>query len=117
MLHGIELIDILLRELPKRGGWPSEFQKAVNDCAYIRFESNQCVPIRPLWSAGIVDPSRIEEVSREQYEAALVEIREDKRDTALGKLAKIIGGPGGPYAEVKAAQIYDAIKSGDIVIE
>ncbi|HDG1089098.1 TPA: hypothetical protein PCX91_002744 [Escherichia coli] len=117
MLHGIKLIDILLRELPKRGGWPSEFQKAVNDCAYIRFESTQCAPIRPLWSAGIVDPSFIEEVTRQEYESALVEILEDKRDTALGKLTKMIGCPAGPYAEVKAAQIYDAIKSGDIVIE
>lgn len=40
-----------------------------------------------------------------------------KRDAAVSELVKIIGGPGGPYAEVKAAQIYDAIKSGDIVIE
>lgn len=65
----------------------------------------------------MVDPSYIEEVTREQYEAALARKNEDKRENAITKLAKLIGGPGGPYAEVKAAQIYDAIKSGEIVIE
>lgn len=111
------LIDILLRELPKRGGWPSTFKKAVNDCGCIRFDCHHETSFRPVWSSGMVDPSYIEEVTREQYEAALAGKKEDKRENAITKLAKLIGGPGGPHAEVKAAQIYDAIKSGDIVIE
>lgn len=40
-----------------------------------------------------------------------------KRDDAVKALKEIIGGPGGPYAEVKAGEIYDAIKSGKIVID
>lgn len=43
---------------------------------------------------------------------------EDKRrDDAVKALREIIGGPGGPYAQVKAGEIYDAIKSGKIAIE
>ncbi|MDV5581928.1 hypothetical protein QM128_05675 [Enterobacter hormaechei] len=40
-----------------------------------------------------------------------------KRDDAVKALKGIIGGSGGPYAEVKAGEIYDAIKSGKIVID
>ncbi|HBM9259779.1 TPA: hypothetical protein L0X66_004168 [Citrobacter freundii] len=113
----MKLIDILLRELPRRDGWPSTHHKAVNDCACIRFDSYQETSFRPVWSSGMVNPSYIEEVTREQYEAALAESRIDKRNDAVTKLAKIIGVHGCPCDKVKATQIYDAIKSGAIKIE
>lgn len=40
-----------------------------------------------------------------------------KRDEAVKALREIIGGPRGPYAQVKAGEIYDAIKSGKIIID
>lgn len=39
------------------------------------------------------------------------------RNDAVKALKDIIGGPGGPYAELKAREIYHAIKSGKIVID
>ncbi|MCE1970827.1 hypothetical protein LWT57_12470 [Enterobacter cloacae] len=55
------------------------------------------------FNAGFLRPIRSEE--------------EKKRDEAVKALRDIISGPGGPYAEVKAGEIYDAIKSGKIVID
>lgn len=179
----MKLIDILVDELPKRGGWPGAIPVLVqNSSGYVyqagggeyiyRLELaddwmdaevtcekyfDALRALKPVWDGNGLPPvgCRIEantggewvevtvaytsrpDASNEAsvWNEALVfdykttrpfwadEFRpirseaDKKRDAAVSELAKIIGGPGGPYAEVKAAQIYDAIKSGDIVIE
>lgn len=72
----MKLIDILLRELPKRDGWPSTYHKAVNDSGCIRFDSYRGTSFRPVWSSGMVDPSLIEEITRVQYESVLFAMKQ-----------------------------------------
>lgn len=192
----MKLIDLLVQELPKRGGWPKGAEFAHCLGFQIGFYMGNRATIMPQWTTGLLPSPDQDRVTRAQYEDALaassprpgsllqygasgdewdgvgmppvgcefemayylsndwkkcvliahgeeqiifkydgerefsghrsnyqfrpLTIRSEtdkKRDAAVSELVKIIGGPGGPYAEVKAAQIYDAIKSGDIVIE
>ncbi|ELY4827552.1 hypothetical protein SM097_004097 [Cronobacter sakazakii] len=64
----MKLIDLLVQELPKRGGWP--------ECCHALVQgSNGAVYLagggRPLWKFYLAEDWELEEVTREQYEAAL----------------------------------------------
>lgn len=113
------LIDILARDLPSKGGWPKGIEKvnqSILDGEIYMYKPCEILTGRGILFMDIAENPR-DFVFRGEYEEALKYTKDDKRNIAITKLAKIIRGPGGPYAEVKAAQIYDAIKSGDIVIE
>lgn len=64
----MKLIDILVHELPKRGGWP--------ECCYALVQgSSGAVYLAgggmPLWKFHLAEDWELAEVTREQYEAAL----------------------------------------------
>lgn len=65
------LLEILVRELPKRGGWPAQFKVAHTDGGRLKivFESSAFMPWGAPWSENMdIEPGI---VTREQYEAAL----------------------------------------------
>lgn len=65
------LLEILVRELPKRGGWPAQFKVAHTDGGRLKivFESSAFMPWGAPWSENMdVEPGI---VTREQYEVAL----------------------------------------------
>lgn len=177
----MKLIEVLVQELPRRGGWPEGVEEIWQD--YDRL-------MRPLgwFHDELCDDHRRQhhdadvKINRRQYEAALAASKhewdgrglppsgfefeylrgdfgadecrwvkctmkyagdkfcivhidgegeswlkhegtqmrpirseaEKKRDEAVKAMMKIIGGPGGPYPEVKAGEIYDAIAAGKI---
>ncbi|EOK5313058.1 hypothetical protein ACM6PP_004151 [Cronobacter sakazakii] len=64
----MKLIDLLVQELPKRGGWPECCHALVQgiDGAVYRAGGGM-----PLWKFYLAEDWDLEEVTREQYEAAL----------------------------------------------
>ncbi|HBM3275518.1 TPA: hypothetical protein LVN30_000934 [Klebsiella oxytoca] len=68
------LLEILVRELPKRGGWPAQFKVAHTDGGRLKivFESSAFMPWGAPWSENMdIEPGI---VTREQYEAALAAV-------------------------------------------
>lgn len=87
----MKLIDLLVEELPKRGGWPAYAECAAQEHDYqICFSGiNDIEFVKDEWSSGLLDviyrapfPSRKADdyrtaiITREQYEAALAEKQE-----------------------------------------
>ncbi|HBM3111136.1 TPA: hypothetical protein ACOVJJ_001267 [Klebsiella oxytoca] len=65
------LLEILVRELPKRGGWPAQFKVAHTDGGRLKivFESSAFMPWGAPWSENMdIEPGI---VTREQYAEAL----------------------------------------------
>lgn len=69
----MKLIDILVEELPKRGGWP--------ECCYALVQGSSGVVYlagggMPLWKFHLAGDWELAEVTRGQYEAALAAIKQ-----------------------------------------
>ncbi|EPN9607749.1 hypothetical protein ACT5AF_004076 [Cronobacter malonaticus] len=64
----MKLIDLLVQELPKRGGWPEcchALVQGIDGAVYLAGGG------MPLWKFYLAEDWDLEEVTREQYEAAL----------------------------------------------
>lgn len=67
----MKLIDLLVQELPKRGGWPKGAEYAFFNNVQIGFYMGNRAAFFPEWTAGIsVSPCK-SAVTKEQYESAL----------------------------------------------
>lgn len=69
----MKLIDLLVQELPKRGGWPDGVKRIEQNFHGKLFDGSE--PKEPYLFAGkkfeMVDEWRTSRITREQYEAAL----------------------------------------------
>lgn len=69
----MKLIDLLVQELPKRGGWPHSVKMIRQNYHGMLFNGSE--PSDPFFFAGekfeMVDEWRTSKVTREQYETAL----------------------------------------------
>lgn len=64
----MKLIDILVRELPKRGGWPFNITAAVQDSSGYVYQAGGG---NHMFHSELADDWMMAEIPREQYEAAL----------------------------------------------
>ncbi|MFH5067151.1 hypothetical protein ACHHY8_02205 [Enterobacter cloacae complex sp. 2024EL-00215] len=64
----MKLIDILVQELPKRGGWPFNITAAVQDSSGYVYQAGGG---NHMFHSELADDWMMAEIPREQYEAAL----------------------------------------------
>lgn len=70
----MKLIDILVQELPKRGGWPGEAASFMQDgygCVFYRQKNNLKMVVDTRKKFSLAEDYSTNEVTREQYEAAM----------------------------------------------
>ncbi|EKT7902246.1 hypothetical protein P4R16_003195 [Klebsiella oxytoca] len=70
------LLEILLRELPKRGGWPDKYNVAHTDGGLFKivFAGPNLLNFAAPWSEGVDISNGDTLITREQYEAALAAV-------------------------------------------
>ncbi|EOC5807403.1 hypothetical protein ACI49Z_003426 [Cronobacter turicensis] len=113
----MKLIDLLVQELPKRGGWP--------ECCHALVQgSNGAVYLAgggmPLWKFYLAEDWELEEVTREQYEAALAASQRCVHEwipsegrTSSGVLCRKCGDYDGPGEDEKMKESNSQVWDGE----
>ncbi len=69
----MKLIEILVRELPNRGGWPVSIDKLVQNSIGCVYQAGGGIP---LWRLEVAQDWELAEISRDQYYTALAASKE-----------------------------------------
>ena len=113
----MKLIDILARELPKRGGWPAgsegcrqfpDGEVCFNEVGMDRDFYTECATdVFLLWSLTTAP-----HISKEQYELAIRKPVNNKRYEAIEALFAVLNA--GTSTSQDSIDIYDAIAAGKV---